>query len=272
MKYAFMSFSTPTLSLADTLRLAQDLGYAGIEPRVARDHAHAIELERTPRERKEIVDLVSDSGIEICCLALSTQYVQTTPSLLEETRRYIELASDVGCKRLRIFGGALPDGMDRDRATEIVIEGLSHSAADAQSAGVTLCLETHDAWTHPDHVAAVLRQVDHPNVAVNWDIMHPVRTSHVSMQESFQVLRPWIRHVHVHDGTLSDPLVLKPCGEGEIDIRTALACLLEIQYSGYISGEWIGDKPRIDPADEIARLIAMESDLSKEVQPHVLST
>lgn len=258
MKYAFMTFSTPTLSLGETFSLAAELGYAGVEPRTERGHAHGIELERTAAERAEIRKAAEASGIEICCLALSTRVSlpATRNEAICELGRYIELAFDIGCPRLRVFGGLFPKAVSREMASDTMATVLDAVARPAHAAGVTLCVETHDAWTHPDDVARVMRAVDHPAIAVNWDVMHPFRTSQVPMQTAFETLRPWIRHVHIHDGTLADPLVLKPMGEGEIDIGGALDALRAMRYQGFISGEWIDCD--LDIGDELRRLQALE--------------
>lgn len=262
MKYAFMSFSTPQLSLPETLSLAARIGYAGIEPRTGRDHAHHVELERTPRERREIRQSVEDAGVEICCLALGTKFADpvTSAAAIEEGLRYIGLAAEIGCRRLRVFGGEF--SVSREKAIDTMVESLAQLAPAAQAADVTFCVETHDAWTLPEHVAEVMRRVNHSHIAVNWDIMHPFRTSRKSMPEAFLTLSPWIRHVHTHDGTLADPLILQPTGEGDIDIRAALLALLKDGYDGFISGEWIGAP--IDIAEEFRRLCDMERTLESE--------
>ncbi len=68
---------------------------------------------------------------------------------------------------------------------------------------------------------------------------------------------------------LADPLVLMPCGEGEIDLRTALECLLEDGYEGFISGEWINAPETIDLAEEISRLKQIEAQLVSPVADKV---
>ena len=50
-------------------------------------------------------------------------------------------------------------------------------ADDAKAAGVTLCVETHDSWCDANHLVAAIERVAHPNVQINWDIMHPVRVA-----------------------------------------------------------------------------------------------
>lgn len=127
---------------------------------------------------------------------------------------------------------------------ETVAAALSQTVDHAAERGVVLCMETHDDWCDPSHVAAVLSRVDHPAVAANWDIMHPVRTGAATMTSAFRTLWPYIRHVHVHDGKTQDAkLVLVPIGSGDIDHRDALSLLRDAEYGGFISGEWIDWEP-----------------------------
>ena len=63
MKYAFMSFSTPDLTLDEMLALAGRLGYAGIEPRLAEGHKHGIETGISAAQRRQVREKVAASGI-----------------------------------------------------------------------------------------------------------------------------------------------------------------------------------------------------------------
>jgi sugar phosphate isomerase/epimerase len=246
MKYAFMSFSCPRLSLAEMLALAARLGYDGIEPRLRSGHSHGIETTMDSAARRAARQQSDDSGIRLACLATGLTFADPAKAAasVEEARRCIALAADVGCDRLRVFGGPLPAGLTREQAIDEVATSLSSLADEAGAAGVALCLETHDDWTDPAHVAQVMRRVGHPAIAVNWDIMHPARQSKVSMDDAFDALRPWIRHVHFHDGMdEASGLVLKPVGEGVIDHRRAVELLQLEGYTGYLSGEWIDWEP-----------------------------
>ena len=169
MKFAFMSFSTPELTLADTLALAKNLGYNGIEPRLDADHSHGVEISRTAAERESIRRQADRHGIPFACLATSCRYAdpENRAQAVEDTHERIDLAADVGCSRLRVFGGNYPEKIAREDAVAGVASALSEVADHAQERGVTLCLETHDAWCDPQHVAAVMRAVNHPAVAVN---------------------------------------------------------------------------------------------------------
>jgi sugar phosphate isomerase/epimerase len=245
MKTAFMTFSTPQLTLAETLDAAARLGFDGIEPRVAAFHQHGLEYDAPAAVRAEAVRRAADAGVAYACVATSCQFAnpQTAPGHVEDARRAIRLAADLGAPCIRVFGGPLPKGGARPEAIDAVAGCLAALAGEAQAAGVTICMETHDDWCDPQHVAAVMRQVDHPAIAVNWDVMHPVRTGLAGVDASFEALRPWIRHLHAHDGAAEQPLRMVPMGTGIIDHRRAVARLAEIGYAGYLSGEWIDWEP-----------------------------
>jgi sugar phosphate isomerase/epimerase len=241
MKYAFMSFSTPSLTLAETLAVAAKYGYAGIEPRLDADHAHGIEVHASPAQRRAIVEQAGQAGIELACLATSLAYADPdkTVDMVTQSHERIDLAADLGVPVLRVFGGKMGEGLDREQAIELVARSLAEVADHAAERGVILCMETHDDWCNPEHVAAVMARTDHPCVAVNWDIMHPVRTAEATVDQAYQVLQPWIRHVHIHDGG-GENLTFAAIGEGPIDHLRTLELLAHAEYDGYLSGEWIG--------------------------------
>jgi len=247
MKVAFMSFSCPELDLDSLLGLAKRLGYDAVEPRTQSGHGHGIELQATPEERRAARDQVEGSGIALCCIAVSCDYAdpETVVTHVEETRQALDLAADLGCERLRVFGGKIGGGLSREDAVAHVADALASVAGQAAERGVTICVETHDAWCTPADMAAVMSRVNHPNIAVNWDIMHPVLSGGATMEEAFATLEPWIRHVHVHDGRKDEDgrLELVPIGEGDIDHAAAFQCLRDARYDGAVSGEWIGWEP-----------------------------
>lgn len=246
MKYSFMSFSAPGLGLQELLGLAARLGYDGIEPRSGSGHAHGIELERSAAERRAIREQAEAHGVALCCIATSCRYAdpETVEHWINETRRSLRLVADVGAPRLRVFGGAIPRDVSRAAAIDGVAEALRSVAGEAEQQGVAICLETHDDWTDPEDVAAVLRRVDSRAVGANWDYQHTIRVAKTSVDQAFGVLEPWIKHVHFHDGAdLADKLVFLPIGSGDFPQRRVLQLLVGAGYDGYLSGEWIDWEP-----------------------------
>ena len=264
MKYSFMTFSTPELSLTQVLDVARRFGYNGVEIRLDADHKHGIEVNTTAADRQAINDQVAGGGVPLACLATSLRYADPLngEETLRQTHERIDLAGDLGAPALRVFGGSIPDHLTREQAIDTVADALAAVAGHAAERGVTLCLETHDDWCDPEHVAAVVSRVDHSAVGVNWDIMHPVRIGGASIDSSFAALQPFVRHLHVHDGTLGD-FRLTPIGEGAIDHRRALELLLSAGYAGFISGEWIDWEPyETHLPRELATLKGYEAELA----------
>jgi sugar phosphate isomerase/epimerase len=243
MKYAFMSFSSPESTLEELFAIARKYHYTSIEPRLSANHHHGIEFDTSPAQRSQIRDQVIRSGIKICCLATSCRYADPQIRLeqIQDTHHAIDLAADIGCTRIRVFGGQIPTSVTREAGIELVIESLLAVTAHAAERGVTLCGETHDDWCDPNHLVTVMQRVNHPRVRINWDIMHPARVLKISMAQAYQFLKPWIQHVHFHDG-ISEPdgsITLTSIGWGDIDHRAAVALLKKDNYSDFLSGEWI---------------------------------
>ncbi len=242
MNYSFMTFSTPHLTLAETLAVAKRYGYDGIEPRLDAKHAHGIEVSTTAAERKAIRAQVAESGLALACLATSITFADPAAErgMIDQAHERIDLAGDVGSPTIRIFGGQVPRESSREKAIDQVAKCLSAVADHAGRRNVVVCMETHDDWCDPVLVATVLTRVNHPAIACNWDVMHPVRTGLASVEKSFETLQRWIRHTHLHDGVGG---VLAPIGAGEVDHKTFLKLLKESGYTGYLSGEWIDWEP-----------------------------
>ncbi len=241
-KYSFMSFSCPELTLDELIRVAARFGYDGIEPRLDAEHKHGVEVGIGAARRVEIRDKIGEGRIPLCCLATSCRFADPAdaPAQVESALQRIDLAGDLGVPRIRVFGGKFPEDSSREDAIGQVTDSLLALSDRAEERKVIVCMETHDAWCNPKDVAQVMARVDHPNIGVNWDIMHPVRNGHATIQESFQMLAPWIRHVHFHDGEDEEGgLKLMPIGQGAIDHRAAVHLLKKAKYDGYLSGEWI---------------------------------
>jgi sugar phosphate isomerase/epimerase len=257
-----MSFSCPDLGIDQILHTAKLYGYDGIEPRIDAGHKHGIEIEAGRPALLEAKHKAADLAVNLCCLATSCSFANpaNTRDNIDRAKRAIDLAAAVSSPVIRVFGGSIPEDVEREKSFDLIVCALSELSQYAGQRNVTVCLETHDSWCNPEAVAAIMKTVNHPSIAVNWDIMHPVLTSSFSVQKSFDLLQTWIRHVHVHDGKkMGGNLEFTPIGNGSIDHRLAVKNLKESGYAGFISGEWIDWEPYdIHLPREIAALKSFE--------------
>ncbi len=247
MKYSFMTFSCPELAWGEVVAAASRFGYDGVEPRAQAKHQHGIETTASAAERAAIRRQAADAGVAISCLATSCRYALAEAAeraeMLAISRAHIELAGDVGAPCMRVFGGSLPEGMGRDEAVAALADALAALAPDAERAGVTLCVETHDSWCDARDLARAIERVGHPRVQVNWDLMHPYRAG-MTMDEAFAAIGRYVRHCHFHDGKPRDEGGgLCPVGEGFVDHAHAVELLEASGFAGHLSGEWIRWEP-----------------------------
>lgn len=248
MKISFMTFVAPKWTLEEHLAAAIRYGYDAIEPRCEADHAHGIELDTTKKQRAAIKQQFADCGVALTTIATSRRYAFASDHELRETidltKRYCDLCADIGAQNIRVFGGMTPEGMEFADAKKVVAEALHECALHAAECGVYLCLETHDAYCRTSDAVEVVRMADHPNVAINWDIMHPYRFGE-SIETAFNNVKDYVRHCHIHDGKRPEDgspagWELALMGEGDIPHDEAIKLLATIDYQGSLSGEWIG--------------------------------
>ena len=238
---ATMSSVCPDWSLAQVVEGMKRHGYKGFEPRGEWNHASGIETEMSPQARAEAKRAFADEGLAICCVATGVRMAADTSERaghIEDLRRYIELAADLGCGLIRTFGGPRGGG-ELIPAVEHTADGYRQIVEQADAADVTVLMETHDDWCASAAVRAVVEAVDHPRVKVLWDFMHPQRLME-RPEESFANLGDLTLHVHAHDGRIVDgKLLVGPLGTGIFDHATPLNMLKDADFRGYFSVEVI---------------------------------
>jgi sugar phosphate isomerase/epimerase len=251
MTIAFMTFVAPDWSLEQHLTAAIRYGYDGIEPRCAVGHQHGIELTATKPQRKALRAQCADCGVALPALATWMRYNFPDPAqvaeMVEETKKYLQLAADLGAPNLRVFGGPPPDeGVSHEEGARRVAEGLAQCVETAAACGVNLCLETHDFFCRAEHAALVVNAVNHPRLGFNWDLVHTARMGETP-EESWAHLAGRVYHCHVHDYTWTpdQPDELQPAlmGQGLVPHAEDIRLLKAAGYEGALSGEWIGDFP-----------------------------
>ena len=261
MTISFMTFVAPDWSLEQHLAAAIRYGYDGIEPRCASGHKHGIELTTTKPQRKALRAQCADCGIALPCVATSMKFNFPAPApvaaMVEETKRYLQLAADLGAPNLRVFGGMPPDeGVSKQEGARRVAEGLAQCVTTAASCGVNLCLETHDFFCRVEHAALVVNAVNHPRLGFNWDLAHTARYGETP-QESWSHLAGRVYHCHVHDYTwpAEAPDDFQPAvmGQGMVPHGEDIRLLKAAGYQGALSGEWIGERPAEEILPHAAR-------------------
>jgi len=152
--------------------------------------------------------------------------------------RSLEYAGELGVDRIVIFGfdrGGAPAGTPPDEVLEI----LSRAAQTAYGAGVLLVLENEAGfWADTGaRTAEIIRAVNHPGLAVNWDPGNAFFAGDCPFPNGYQAVRDFVRHVHVKDARRCPDGSLEYASQGDINWSGQIRALMEDGYSGYLSVE-----------------------------------
>jgi sugar phosphate isomerase/epimerase len=243
-----LSFSTlgcPDWTFAQAMDFAAGHGYAGIE---VRGIGKEMELTNcaefaTPSARAGTIKAMRDKGLSFSDLGSSCNLHIAEPAErrknLDEGRRYIDLAAQIGCPFVRVFPNSLPKDKDRAETLSLIAGGLLDLAEYAQGGPVTVLMETHGDLVQVSDIEQVMHQVDHPHAGLVWDIVNMWIETNEAPAAVYPHLKPWIRHTHIKDarkrGSNIDYLFL---GQGETPIFKAIDLLAQDGYKGYYSFEW----------------------------------
>jgi sugar phosphate isomerase/epimerase len=230
---AFSTLGCPTWDLTRILAAAPDYGYDAVE---LRGYAETVDLPLaapfSPERRAETRARFADAGIAVCCVSSSGV---VTKGNIEHVRAHAEVAHDLGCPIVRVFGGALDADVERAEAFERAVSNLRAFGDTARDAGVRLVLETHDSFSIGKRVAELIAAAAHPSVSSLWDLHHPYREGE-SIEETYRYLAPTLGHLHVKDSRPTGEYCL--LGEGDIPLFPMLDRILDGGYRGAISLEW----------------------------------
>lgn len=238
---AWSTLGSPAWSFAYTVEQAAKHGYQALEVRLL--DGEIIPADLSAERQRQMKSLLQEHGVEMIGLGASTRFsspdAAERKANIEELRRYLQLANALGVPMVRTFGGNVAEGVTLDQTIDWVAEGLIGAISTAEAQGVTIALETHDAFCRGAEVARVLAQVNSPHVAAIWDVHHPFRMGE-SIDETWGLIGPRVRHVHLKDGIrqADDNWQLVLMGEGEVPCRDVLQLLHANGYQGYVSVEW----------------------------------
>lgn len=158
---------------------------------------------------------------------------------LEEGRRFIDLAQKLDCPFIRVFPNNLLKDEPKETTLARIGEGIYQLAQYAKDRNVTVLMETHGDLVYADDVVKLMRQVDHPNAGLIWDVTNMYVITKEPVKEVYQKIAPWIRHTHIKDAKFSSGKIeYVLIGEGEVPISEAVELLKQNNYRGFYSFEW----------------------------------
>lgn len=242
MKIAFSTLGCPDFAWKDIYAMAKDLGFNGIEVRGIGSWLHAYDAPPfSPAHLVETMEKLASLRLEIPCLSTGCCLNDTahTEETHQEIIRHIQLAAQLGTPFVRILADCSPEPRG-EIDTEAVVRELRRCIPLAEEKGVTLLVETNGIYSDTARLRDLLNEIASDSVAALWDLHHPYRFAHEAPGQTIQNLGAYIKYVHIKDSVETENgIEYRMLGEGDLPIDEMMQALRSIDYSGYVSLEWV---------------------------------
>lgn len=190
-------------SLEKIIDLCSRTGFKAVELRTT--HAHGIEPNIGIEERYRVRELFENSPVRLLSFGTVCEYHSIDENEvrrnIELTRAFIKLAYDTGALGVKVRPNRLMEdhGIPREKTLKQIGEALKVCGEYGEEYGVEIWLEVHGYGTSdPRCIKEIMEVADHPYVGVCWN-SNPTDIVDGSISWSFNLLREWVRSVHIHE-------------------------------------------------------------------------
>ena len=243
-----LSFSTlgcPDWSFETILNFAVENGFDGIE---LRGIQRQLDLTKCPEFSSEENTLatrkrIEDKKLKVVNLGASAAMHHAEGAErqknLDEAKRFIQLAHQLGCPYVRVFPNNFPKEQEKNETMDLIVKGLQGLGDFAKSTGVTVLMETHGDVIHSIDLEMIMNSVGHSNVGLVWDIVNMWAVTKEPTDQMYARLKKHVRFTHIKDLKVTEEksqYVLM--GKGDSPIFETIDMLANDGYNGYFSYEW----------------------------------
>lgn len=224
---------------SNVARVAQ-LGYDGVELAI-----------RNPQlvDGDELISVMKKYGVVVPVIGTGQAWVEERLSFIsadlkireaaiERVRSHIQLAARFDAMvMLGLIRGMIPEGVSKAQAMGLLVEALQECASISARKGVRLVVEPINRY-EADLIRSareglqLLERVGYDNVGLILDTYH-MNIEEPSIEESIRITGDRLLHFHVADSNRWYP------GAGHIEFASVITALQDINYRGFLSGEFM---------------------------------
>lgn len=250
------------------IKKAAEIGAKGIQMYATSGENAPENLSR--EARVELKKEVSDAGLVFSALCgdlgMGFGNKELNPSLIEKSKRIVELAKDLGTDIITTHIGVVPNDKNHERY-KIMQEACGELSRFADSMDAHFAIETGPETA--ETLKAFLDTLGSKGVAVNLDPANLKMVTGDDPAQAVYTLKDYIVHTHAKDGNrlnVGNPEFIYrvvhpipehfndiryyeevPLGTGSVDFPNYLKTLEEIGYKGFLTIEReVGDSPEKD--------------------------
>jgi sugar phosphate isomerase/epimerase len=158
----------PPMTLEDFVDGAADMGLDAVEPT-----AYYF-ADTSPAYLSRLKARCTRLGLDVSGTAVGNDFCLADPdrrkAQVASVKQWVERASLLGCKTIRIFAGQVPRGEPEERARARCVTAIEEACDHAAKYGVYLALENHGGITATsEQILAIVKAVKHDYFGVNLD-------------------------------------------------------------------------------------------------------
>jgi sugar phosphate isomerase/epimerase len=185
------------------IRILDAAGFDGVELRTG--HKHGVEPSIGPEERARVRQRFAQSKIRLVSYGTTCRFQSPDPAEREKqlviAKRFVDLARDTGALGIKIQPMGFPEGVSKENTIQNFGNSLHQLGEYGASQKVEIWMEVHGRGTSdPPVSAAIMKAAAHKNVGVCWN-SNDTDIKNGSVKESFELLGPYIRSVHINELT-----------------------------------------------------------------------
>jgi sugar phosphate isomerase/epimerase len=183
------------------IRNCERTGFEGVELRTT--HKHGVEISLSKARRAEVKERFAGSRVRLVSLGTTCEYESPDAAVveknIEQTRRWCELAQDLGCLGVKVRPNGFPPNVPQEKTLDQIGHALGKCGDAARDAGVEIWLEVHGEGTRlPPKIHRILTVANHAAVGACWN-SNPTDVEGGFIQKNFDLLKPWIKSCHIND-------------------------------------------------------------------------
>lgn len=166
-------------------------------------HKHGVEPTISPSERERVRRRFESSKVRLLSYGSTCEFHSPDPAVRKQnvdlSKQWIDLAHDTGAWGVKVRPNGLPPELPVEKTVANIAAALRELGDYGAGRGVEIWVEVHGRGTQdPPASAAIMRATGHQQVGLCWN-SNPTDIVNGSVKTSFELLRPWIKNVHINE-------------------------------------------------------------------------
>jgi sugar phosphate isomerase/epimerase len=187
--------------LEGVIRVLEATGFEGVELRTG--HKHGVEPSLSAAERTRIRKRFEKSKVRLVGYGSTCEFhspdAQERQKQIRIGKEFVDLAHDTGAIGVKVRPNGLPAQVPQETTIANIGAALRELGEYGSGKRVQIWLEVHGRETSaPPIAAAIMKATAHNNATLCWN-SNNADIVNGSVEQSFNLLKSWIRHVHIHE-------------------------------------------------------------------------